>query len=108
MSWWEGHCVGTPNSCAVSSDGGAPGDRWRPECDVGYAALREGRPGEQTPNRRPALPISARAIVVGIVLGASLVLLLVAPALGEPTVSNPIAPQHTPTALRDGAALDAR
>ncbi|HEY7022534.1 MAG TPA: hypothetical protein VH349_15560 [Ktedonobacterales bacterium] len=37
------------------------------------------------------MPITTRAIVVGIVLGASLVLLLVAPAFGAPTVSNPIA-----------------
>jgi hypothetical protein len=43
------------------------------------------------PGQRPSIPLTTRAIVVGIVLGSSLVLLLVAPAFGAPTVSNPIA-----------------
>ena len=44
-----------------------------------------------SPSQRPTVPITTRAILVGIVLGASLVLLLAAPAFGAPTVSNPIA-----------------
>jgi hypothetical protein len=51
------------------------------------------------PGQRPSVPVTAQAILIGIALGASLFLLLVAPALGAPTISNPIAtpPPTIPT-----------
>lgn len=51
------------------------------------------------PGQRPSVPVTTQAILIGIALGASLFLLLVTPALGAPTISNPIAtpPPAIPT-----------